>query len=198
MAQRSAMDQRVTVFAVVHDPRRQHPTTRHPLETLRTITILATLCGAQHGVEIAPWGQAKAAWRAEFLDLPQGSPAPDTVGRVCAGLAPESLPQAWVRWMKALADLSQEIVAREGNTRRRSLDRSDGKGPMPVVKAWASAQELVLAPCKVDANTNASTARPEVLRMRNLAGAVVTIEALGCQGESARPLQAQGADSVLS
>jgi predicted transposase YbfD/YdcC len=198
MAQRSAIDQMFTFFAVVHDPRRQHPTTLHTLETILTITILATICGAQNGVEIAHWGQAKAAWLAEFLDLPQGIPSHDTVGRVCAVLAPESLQQALVRWMNALADLSQEIVALAGKTIRRSLDRSDGKGPIHVVHAWASANELVLAPVKVDAKTNEITALPELLRRLNLAGAVVTIEAMGCQVEIARQIQAQGADYVLS
>jgi hypothetical protein len=100
--------------------------------------------------------------------------------------------------MKALADLSQEIVALDGNTLRRSLDRADGQGPIHVVNAWASAHELVLAPCKVDAKTNEITALPEWLRMLTRAGAVVTIEAMGCQVEIARQMQAQGADDVLS
>jgi predicted transposase YbfD/YdcC len=198
MAQRSAIDQMFTFFAVVHDPRRQHPTTRHTLETILTITILATICGAQHGVEIAHWGQAKAAGLAEFLDLPQGIPSHDTFGRVFAVLDPESLQQAFVRWMNALADLSQEIVALDGKTIRRSLDRADGKGPIHIVNAWASAHELVLAQFKVDAKTNEITALPELLRMLNLAGAVVTIDAMGCQVEIARQIQAQGADYVLS
>jgi hypothetical protein len=198
MAQRTAIDQMFTFFAVVHDPRRQHPTTLHTLETILTITILATICGAQHGVEIAHWGQAKAAWLAESLDRPQGIPSPETCGRVFAVLDPESLQQAFVRWMKALADLSQEIVALDGNTLRRSLDRADGQGPIHVVNAWASAHELVLAPCKVDAKTNEITALPEWLRMLTRAGAVVTIEAMGCQVEIARQMQAQGADDVLS
>ena len=198
MAQRSAIDQMFTFFAVVHDPRRQHPTTLHTLEPIRTSTILATIGGAQNGVEIAHGGQAKAAWLAEFLDLPQGIPSHDTCGRVCAVLAPESLQQAFVRGMHALADLSQAIVARAGKTSRRSLDRSDGKGPLHVVKAWASAHELGLAPCKVDAKTHEITALPAWLRRLNRAGAVVTIEAMGCQVEIARQIQAQGADDVLS
>jgi len=197
MAQRSAIDQMLTVFAVVHDPRRQPPTTLHTLETIRTITILATIGGAQHWVEIAHWGQAQAAWLAACLDLPQGLPSHETCGRVLAGLDPESLQQAVVRWMQALADLSQAIVALDGQTLRRALDRADGQGPMHVVKAWAAAHELVLAQCKVDAQTHESTALPAWLRRRTRAGAVVTIAAMGCQVEIARPMQAQGADDVL-
>ena len=198
MAQPTAIDQMCAFFAVVHDPRRQHPTTRHTLETILTITILATICGAQNWVEIAHWGQAKAAWLAEFLDLTQGMPSHDTFGRVFAVLAPESLQQAFVAWMNALADRSQDIVALDGKTIRRSLDRADGKGPIHVVNAWASAHELVLAQFKVGAKTNEITALPTWLRMLNLTGAVVTIEAMGCQVEIARQIQAQGADYVRS
>jgi hypothetical protein len=194
MAQRAAIDQMFTFFAVVHDPRRQHPTTLHPLETLLTITLLATICGAQNWVEIEHWGHAKAAWLAEFLDLASGSPSPDPFGRVCAVLDPASLPQAFVSWMKALADLHQDLVALDGNTLRRSLASAAGKGPLHVVKAWASAHEVVLAQFKVDAKTHAMTALPAWLRMRNLTGTVVTIEAMGGQGEIARQMQAQGAD----
>lgn len=198
MAQRTAIAQMFAFFAVVHDPRRQHPTTLHPLETILTITILATMWGAQNWVEIAQWGQAKAAWLAEVLDLTQGVPSHDTVGRVFAVLDPESLQQAFVAWMQALADLSQDIVALDGKTIRRSLDRADGKGPIHVVNAWAAANELVLAQFKVDATTNEITALPELLRMLNLTGAVVTIDAMGCQVDIARHIQAQGADDVLS
>jgi predicted transposase YbfD/YdcC len=165
-----------TVFAVIHDPRRQHPTTLPPLETILTITILATICGAQNGVEIAPWGQAQEAWRAELLDRIQGIPSHDTFGRVFAVLEPESLQPALVRWMKALART----------------------GPMHVVHPWAAAHELVLAPGTVDATTKALTALPAWLRLLNLAGAVVTSDAMGCQAEIARQMQAQGADDVLS
>jgi hypothetical protein len=141
MAQRSAMDQLCTFFAVVHDPRRQHPTTLHPLETILTITILATSGGAQNGVEIAHWGQAKASWLAEFLALTQGLPSHDTFGRVFAGLDPESLQQAFVRWMNALADRSQESVARDGKTMRRSLDRAAGKGlSIPIIHPHVSSR----------------------------------------------------------
>ena len=197
MAQPTALDQLCAFFAVVHDPRRQHPTTLHTLETLLTVTILATMCGAQSWVEIEHWGKAQAAWLAAFLDLTPGMPSHDTLGRVFAVLDPTNLHQALVAWMQALADLSQDSVARDGKTIRRSLDSAAGKGPIHVVNAWAAANEVVLAQCTVDAQTNEITALPEGLRMRNLAGAVVTIDAMGGQVDIARPIQEQGADYVL-
>ena len=84
MAHPTGVEQILALFAVVHAPRRQHATTWPPLETMLTITILATMCGAQHGVEIAHWGPAKAAWLAAFLDLTHGMPSHDTFGRVVA------------------------------------------------------------------------------------------------------------------
>lgn len=125
-------------------------------------------------------------------------PSHETFGRVFAMLDPANLHRAFVAWMQALADLSQDLVALDGKTIRRSLDSADGKGPMHVVHAWASANKVVLAQCKVDAKTNEITALPEVLRILNLAGAVVTIDAMGCQGAIARQMQEQGADYVLS
>jgi hypothetical protein len=145
----------------------------------------ATSCGAQHWGEIAPWGQAQAAWLAEFLDRAPGMPAPETCGRVCAVPDPASLPQAFVAWMQALADVRPGLGALDGQTIRRALDSADGKGPMHVVKAWASANEVGRAPCKVASQTHERTALPALLRLLHLAGAGVPSDAMGCQGEIA-------------
>ena len=193
-----AIDQMFSYFAVVHDPRRQHPTTLHTLEAIITITILATICGAQNWVEIEQWGHAHHPWLAEFLDLHHGIPSHDTFGRVFAFLDPMRLQQAFTAWMSALADLAEEVIALDGKTIRRSLDRADGKSAIHVVSAWASANELVLAQFKVDDKSNEITALPELLAMLNLRGSVVTIDAMGCQVEIARQIVDQGGDYVLS
>jgi predicted transposase YbfD/YdcC len=193
-----AIDQMFSYFAVVHDPRRQHPTTLHSLEAILTMTILATICGAQNWVEIEQWGQAHHQWLAEFLDLTHGIPSHDTFGRVFALLEPTKLQQAFMAWMSALAQLAEEVIALDGKTIRRSLDRADGKGAIHVVSAWASINELVLAQFKVDDKSNEITALPELLAMLNLHGSVVTIDAMGCQVEIARQVVDQGGDYVLS
>src|SRR5215510_2839844 len=156
-----AIDQMFSYFAVVHDPRRQHPTTLHSLEAILTMTILATICGAQNWVEIEQWGQAHHQWLAEFLDLTHGIPSHDTFGRVFALLEPTKLPQAFLAWMSALAQLAEEVIALDGKTIRRSLDRADGTGAIHGVSAWASLNELVLAQFKVDDKSNEITALPE-------------------------------------
>ena len=139
----SAMGQMLSHVAVVQDPRRQHPMTHHALEAILIITILGTLCGAQNWVESEQWGEARQAWLSEFLALPYGMPSHDTFGRVFARRDPAGLPQAFLSWLHALATLSEAVIALDGKTLRRSLDRADGKGPMHVVSAWASRNELV-------------------------------------------------------
>jgi len=185
-------------FAAVDDPRRQHATTLHSLEAILIITILGTICGAHNWVEIEQWGQVQESWLSEFLELPHGIPSHDTFSRVFALLDPESLHQAFVAWMSALAQLYQEIIALDGKAIRRSLDRADGKGPIHLVSAWASRNELVLAQFKVDAKSNEITALPELLALLNLEGNVVTIDAMGCQVEIARQIIDQGGEYVLS
>jgi hypothetical protein len=189
-----AIDHMCGYFAHVADPRRPHPPPLHSLEAILVITILGTMCGAQNWVEIAQWGEARQAWLREFLDLPDGMPSHDTCGRVFALLDPQSLHQAFVAWMNALAELGQEIIAWDGKTMRRSLDRTDGKGPIHVVSAWASRNELGLAQCKVDAKSNEIIALPALLALLNLEGSVVTIEARGCQVDIARQIIDQGGD----
>jgi predicted transposase YbfD/YdcC len=193
-----AIDQMFSYFAVVHDPRRQHPTTLHSLEAILTITILATICGAHNWVEIEQWGHAHHQWLSEFLDLTYGIPSHDTLGRVFALLDPTALQQAFTTWMSALANVAEEVLALDGKTIRRSLDRADGTGALHVVSAWASRNELVLAQFKVDDKSNEITALPELLALLNLHGSVVTIDAMGCQVEIARQIVDQGGDYVLS
>jgi hypothetical protein len=194
----NAIEPMCSSCAVVHDPRRQHPTTHHSREAMLILTILATMCGAHNWVELAPGGEARKAWRSPFLQRPHGIPSPETCGRVLCRLHPASLPQACVSWMSALAALGEAIMARDGKPMRRSLARADGTGPMHVVRAWASRNELVLAQFKVDAKSNEITALPELLSMLTLEGHVVTIDAMGCQVEIAGQIIDQGADYVLS
>ena len=194
----NALNPMCSYFAAVDAPRRQHSTTFHSLEAILIITILGTICGAHNWVEIAQWGQAQESWLAAFLELPHGIPSHDTFGRVFALLDPESLHQAFVAWRSALAQLGQEIIALDGKTIRRSLDRADGKGPLHVVSAWASRNELVLAQFKVDAKSNEITALPALWARLTLEGRVVTIDAMGCQVEIARQIIDQGGDYVVS
>jgi len=174
----NAIDQLFSYFAVVHSPRRQPPMTRHPLEAIITITILATICGAHNWGEIAQWVHAHHPWLAALLDLPHDIPSHDACGRVFALHDPMRLQQALTVWMSALADLAEDGITLEGTAIRRSLARADGKGAIHVVSAWASTRALVLAQCKVDDTSHESTALPELLALLHLQGSVVTIDAM--------------------
>ena len=194
----SAMGQRLSHFAVVQAPRRQPPMTPHALDAILLITILCPICGAQHWVEIEQGGEARQAGLSECLALLYGMPSPDTCGRVFALRDSAGLHQALLSLMNALATLCEAVSALDGKTIRRSLDHAAGKGPMHVVSAWASRNELVLAPCKVDAKSNECTALPELLSRLNLEGSVVTIDAMGCQVEIARQIIDHGGEYGLS
>jgi len=198
MEKPATIEEMLSFFAVVHDPRREHVTTLHTLEAIIVITILASICGAKTWVDVQQWGEAKEKWLSEFLDLKHGIPSYDTFGRVFQLLDPTSLNQAFVSWMSSLAELSEDIVSLDGKTVRRSLDSADGKGPIHLVNAWASANELVLAQFKVDDKSNEITALPELLEMLNLKGSVVTIDAMGCQVAIAQKIEEKGADYVLA
>src|SRR4029453_14996281 len=110
----SAIGQMLSHFAVVQDPRRQHPMTHHSLAAILIITILGTICGAQNWVEIEQWGEAPQRGLAAFLDLPYAIPSHNTLGRVFALLAPAGLHQAFLSWMNPLATLCEEVIALDG------------------------------------------------------------------------------------
>jgi DDE_Tnp_1-associated len=182
----------VLTFANVAAPRRLHPTTFQSLAAILLSTIRGTLGGAQNWVEIEQWGQAQQAWLSACRALPHGIPSHDTFGRGCALLAPASRPPALVAWRSALVARGPESMALDGQGMRRALDRAEGQGPLPVVSAWASHKELGLAQGNVEAKSNASTALPALLALRNLEGHVGTSDARGCPVEIARQSSAHG------
>jgi len=163
------------------------------------IAICAVICGADTWVEMEAYGRAKEPWLRRFLCLPHGIPSHDTFARVLARLKPEELQQCFLRWMQAVSKVTQgEVVAIDGKTLRRSFDRATGKGAIHMVSAWASANRLVLGQQKVDEKSNEITAIPGLLRLLDLKGCIVTIDAMGCQKAIARTIVEQEADYVLT
>ena len=155
------------------------------------------LCGADHGVEIAEFGQAKAEWLGSFLALPNGIPSHDTLGRVFSRRDPEQLPAGFLDWVRSISELTQgEVVALDGKTLRGSGDR--GSGPRPRVSAWAAANRLTRGQVKTAAKSNEITAIPQLLARLDLRGCLVTIDAMGCQKSIARQIVASEADYLLA
>jgi len=192
----------MTHFAVLEDPRVERAK-RHSLLDIVTIAVCAVICGADSWVEVEAFGQAKQAWCATFLALPNGIPAHDTFGRVFAALDGDQFAACFRGWVAAIAERTAgQVVAVDGKALRRSHDRGvgrgAGKGALHRVSAWACTNRLVLAQLPVTEKSNEITALPALLRMRALEGCIVTIDALGCQTEVARTIRDEGGDYVLA
>lgn len=185
-------------FAELADPRVER-TKLHRLLDIVAITVCAVIAGAETWDDIALFGQTKAAWLGQFLALPNGIPAHDTFNRVFAALDPKQFRAGFQSWIQAIAEvLPTQVIAVDGKTVRRSHDRSQGKSAIHMVSAWATQSQLVLAQVKVDEKSNEITAIPDLLRTLELAGCLVTLDAMGAQRAIAEQIVDQGADYVLA
>lgn len=185
-------------FERLEDPRVEY-LVEHRLIDIIALTICAVICGADSWVEIEAYGHSKAEWLKSFLSLPNGIPSHDTISRLFAMLDPDQLQNSFASWIEAIAQLSEgEVVAIDGKSVRRSYDRGKGKGAIHMVSAWASENRLVLAQLKVDSKSNEITAIPQLLKVLDLKGCIVTLDAMGAQTAIAQQIVAQGADYILS
>ena len=184
-------------FTDLKDPRMDR-TKKHSLGDILTLAICAVICGADGWAQVEEFGQAKKEWFETFLDLPNGIPSHDTFGRVFALLDPENFEACFRQWVADLATASEgRLVAIDGKTIRRSLDAAGGKAAIHMVSAWCQANHMVLGQRATDTKSNEITAIPKLLRVLDLTGAVVTIDAAGCQKKIAKEIINQGADYVL-
>ena len=176
-------------------PRGRH----HPLLTIVILALCGTLAGAEGWVEIARYGRVKIDFFRRFLDLPHGIPSHDTFGRVFARLQPDALLACVTRWLAALGwTAAGEVVAIDGKTLRGSFDTAAGQSPLHLVSAFATEARLVLGQVACAAKSNEITAIPLLLELLDLHGAVVTIDAMGCQTKIAAAIRDAGADYVLA
>ena len=189
-------------FATIPDPRIER-TREHPLPELLFIALCAVVSGADSFVEIEQWGLARHEWLQGRLEIPNGMPSHDTFARVFAKLDPEAFGQCFLAWVAALRTAGgvaagRPIIATDGKTVRRSFDRVNGQNPIHMVGAWAVGERLVLGQVKVDEKSNEITALPELLKMLDLEGTIVTADALNCQKAIAAQIVAGGGDYVLA
>jgi len=186
-------------FADLPDPRRETKNKLHLLIDILMIALCATIAGCESAVEIAEYGRQKEAWFRRWLRLPNGIPSHDTFSRVFAALNPTKFHACFVQWVQALHEATAgQVVAIDGKTLRRSLDRGDGLAPLHVVSAWAAENRLVLGEVAIDRKSNEITAIPKLLEILEISGAIVTIDAMGCQKEIAQAIREAGADYVLA
>lgn len=183
-------------FRKLKDPRRTHRRL-HLLLDILVLSICAVLCGANTWPEIVTWAQRRQAWLRRFLALPNGIPSHDTLERVFDRIDPVGFQACFRDWIHATCvALQLPHVALDGKTLRRS--GTDALGPLHVVSAWASANHLALGEVAVAEKSNEITAIPRLLDLLDVAGALVTIDALGCQKEIAKKIRERGADYVLT
>jgi predicted transposase YbfD/YdcC len=184
-------------FSVLPDPRMLLKT-RHKLVDIVAMALCAVVAGADDWVEIAAYARARQSWFKEFVKLSGGVPSHDTFGRVFALLDPDAFEKCYVNWIRSLINTPGELVAIDGKSLRRSHDRANGKSAIHMVNAWAVDHGLVLGQVKTDAKSNEITAIPELLKVLDLKGAVVTVDAMGCQKKIARQIVEKGGDYVFS
>jgi predicted transposase YbfD/YdcC len=184
-------------FSGLKDPR-VNRTKKHSLGDLLAIAISAILCGADGWVQVEEFGDCKKAWFKTFLDLPNGIPSHDTLGRVFAALDPAAFEACFMKWIADLAAASAgRLIAIDGKTLRRSLDAANGQAAIHLVSAWCETHRMVLGQVATDAKSNEITAIPTLLELLDVQGAVVTIDAGGCHKKIAAQIVEQGGDYLL-
>jgi predicted transposase YbfD/YdcC len=183
-------------FQNLPDPR-VNRTRDHDLIDILVIAICTLLCGGETFNDMEDFGHAKHDWFKTFLTLRNGIPSHDTFNRLFAALDPQAFGDCFVRWTQSLRRaVAQEIVALDGKALRRALDA--GQSMKYMVSAWAQSNELVLGQWKVADKSNEITVVPELLRALELAGCIVTLDAMGCQKKIAREIHEADADYVLA
>ena len=193
-------------FEVLQDPRKESHLKRHLLMDILVLTILAVICGAvicgaDSWVEVEEFGEEKEEWLKTFLTLMHGIPSHDTIGRVFASLSTRALEECFMKWVHSLVQVTNgEIIAIDGKTVRGSRTTKKGESPSAIhmVSAWAAQQNMVLGQRQVDEKSNEITAIPALLKMLDIKGGIVTIDAMGCQRKIATKIIDQGADYVFT
>ena len=188
----------VACFSEIEDHRVDR-TKKHKLIDIICLAVLAVIAGAEGWEEIEEFGEDKEEWLRKYLELPNGIPSHDTISRVFRALKPDAFQEAFAQWIEVLHDhAGLQLVAVDGKTIRRSHDNSSMKSALHAVCAWSVANHVVLGQESVDQKSNEITAIPELLKRLELKGALVSIDAMGCQKEIAKQIVDAGADYVLA
>lgn len=185
-------------FRELPDPR-QRGKVMYPLEEVLLLCLLAVLAGAETITDIARFGETKLTLLRRFRSFEDGTPAHDHLGDILASLDAEQFQRCFVAWVAAQTGTAAQVIAIDGKTLRRSgSKKKDGKAPVHIVSAFAARQRLVLGQVKVAQKSNEIVAIPKLLDMLAIEGAIVTIDAMGCQREIAQKIVDKKADFVLA
>src|SRR3954447_2734232 len=201
---RVSLDEVVVHFQGLEDPR-STINQRHPLASVLVIALLAALAGAGGPTAIARWAALKEEFLLPVLDLPNGVPRKDVFRRVLRVLKPAAFQACFARWLQSLraeavaeTGVEQPVLAVDGKTARRSQDCTQGLGALHSVSVWASEYGLSLGQVACAEKSNEITAIPELLRLVDIRGAIITIDAMGTQKAIAEQIIDGGGDFVLA
>jgi predicted transposase YbfD/YdcC len=178
--------------------RRQRAKVIYPLEEVLLLCLLAVLAGAETFVDIALFGERKLDLLRRFKPFGDGTPSHDHLGDIFAALDAEAFQRCFVAWVSALTGAPSGVIAIDGKTVRRSHHKKAGKAAIHMVSAFAARQRLVLGQVKVADKSNEIVAIPKLLDMLAIEGAVVTIDAMGCQRDIAQKIIDKKADYILA
>jgi predicted transposase YbfD/YdcC len=177
---------------------RQRGKVVYPLDEVLLLCLLAVLAGAETFVDIARFGDKKIEFLRRFRPFCDGTPSHDHLGDIFATLDAEHFQRCFVSWVAALTGAAAEVIAIDGKTSRRSFQKKGGKTAIHMVSAFAARQRLVLGQVKVAEKSNEIVAIPKLLDMLAVEGAIVTIDAMGCQRDIAQKIIDKKADYVLA
>jgi predicted transposase YbfD/YdcC len=185
-------------FAELRDPRVEGRCD-HLLIDILAIGLLAVMCGAEDWPDIEEFGQRRHDWLKGFLQLPHDIPSHDTFRRVFGALDRKQFAVCLFQWTQALHEATGgKVLAIDGKTARRSFAKKAGKAALHLVTAWASENGLTLGQVACEEKSNEITAIPELLKLLELRGRTVTIDAMGCQKEIAAQIRQQKGHYLLA
>jgi predicted transposase YbfD/YdcC len=196
-----SLDSVVNYFESLPDPRHTR-NRRHLLVDVIVIVVCGVIVGCEGPIAIVRWAKTKNDWLDQLLELPNGIPSRDCLRRLLSALKPEAFQECFQRWITERitddAEGTHRTIAIDGKTMRRSHDHAADLGPLHLVSAWASEQGIALGQIATEEKSNEITAIPELIERIDIEGAVVTIDAMGCQKEIAKKIIQGGGDYVLA
>lgn len=182
-------------FGKIDDPRVEGRIF-HPLMDILMLGLCAIISGAEGWVEVEHFGKTKFEWLKKFLQLPNGIPSHDTIGRVFSLINPNEFEACFTAWARELAQKHEGLISIDGKALRASNDRGDL--PVTIVSAWSARNQIVLGQIKTDEKSNEITAIPDLIDLIDVKGSIVSIDAAGCQKNIAQKLIESGADYLIA
>jgi predicted transposase YbfD/YdcC len=188
----------IETFGQIEDPRIER-TKKHLLIDIVALTLFAIMSGAQTFDEIELFGKLHEKWLKQYLQLPNGIPSHDTINRLLSTLDPQVLQTAFVDWIsKVKGYVNKNVIAIDGKTMKGSHQSSKGLKALHILSAYSCANGLSLGQLKVDGKTNEITVIPQLIEQLAIDGAIITIDAMGCQREIADVIVKKNADYILA